>query len=160
MTLSAPYAVRPIRFLQLASHDDWTIKVYSITAGRALSPTLVNAAMRLAFEKLDEWRSAPRQWPDHGAVFLIVHHGEGANYIILDWWVDESILPHHVWSAPLDAPESFTYLTPLGIGVCVWELEVLQFERQAWIDHVLARPDGPDIRAYFGARLNAHELAG
>lgn len=33
-------------------------------------------------------------------------------------------------------------------------------QRRAWIDHVLARPDGPDIRGYFGARLNAHELAG
>lgn len=157
MTLSAPYAVRPIRFLELASHGDWTVKVYTITAGRPISKELVSAAKRLAFKKLDEWRRETRPWPDHSAASLIVHHGEGANYIVLDWWVDESILQHHVWSSPIDAPERFTYLSPLGIGVCVWEMEVLQFEREAWIAYVLGRSGGPDMEAYFAAHLNAHE---
>ena len=31
---------------------------------------------------------------------------------------------------------------------CVWELAVVDFERRAWIEDVLANPDGPDLERY------------
>ena len=38
---------------------------------------------------------------------------------------------------------------------CVWEMSVLDFERRAWIEDVLANPNGPDIDRYLTRRFNA-----
>jgi hypothetical protein len=154
IALSGPYAERPICFLELIRHYDWTIKVYSITADRPVSAPLVEAAQRLAFDRLDAWRAADQPWEDHGSAFLIVHHGRDANYVLLDWWMAECILQHHVWISKLETPLDFEYVSPTGLCVCVWELEILQFEREAWIRHVLARSGGPNLEGYFNDRLN------
>ena len=37
---------------------------------------------------------------------------------------------------------------------CVWDLAVMAFEREAWIEFVL-KPAEPDIDAYLAARLTA-----
>lgn len=154
--LSAPYTARPIRFLELSRHNDWTLKVYSITADRSVSSPLVAAARTVAFAQLDKWRAGDRRWDDYGAGFLIVHHGRDANYVLLDWWIAECILQHHVWISQLDSPGEFEYVSPTGLCVCVWELEILQFEREAWIRNVLGRDAGPDLAGYFAERLHAH----
>jgi hypothetical protein len=40
---------------------------------------------------------------------------------------------------------------------CVWEIEVVDFERRAWLEDVLANPDGPDIERYL-SRSFSREL--
>jgi hypothetical protein len=39
-------------------------------------------------------------------------------------------------------------------SVCVWDLRLQSFEREAWIKYLLCRPDGPDFEAYLAERLN------
>ena len=41
--------------------------------------------------------------------------------------------------------------TSIGSG---WELAVIDFERRAWLEHVLTNPDGPDIDGYLAARFD------
>ena len=36
---------------------------------------------------------------------------------------------------------------PQPVG-CVWELEVIDFERRVWLRDVLANSDGPDLELY------------
>ncbi len=152
MNIQSVYQKRAIRFLELVQQDNWTLKVYGISAtGEFPAAQIVSAAKALAFQRLPQPAITDNCY---GAAFLIVHQGADANWILLDWWVDECILQHHVYTSPLDDPQTLRYISPTGILACVWELAVHSFERQAWIDTVLANPAGPNPDAYFAAQLN------
>lgn len=53
-----------------------------------------------------------------------------------------------------DNPQLLKYMTPTGLIACVWDLRVMWFEREAWVETVLANPAGPDIEQYLLRRLN------
>lgn len=72
----------------------------------------------------------------------------------MDFWADENELHHHVYVAPKDDSTNLTYMAPTGLTACVWDLRVLCFERQAWIETMLANPAGPDLDAYLTRQLN------
>lgn len=38
---------------------------------------------------------------------------------------------------------------------CVWDLTVIGFERQAWLERALANPAGPGLDAYLARQLDA-----
>lgn len=144
------YEPRPIRFLELWEESGWRLKVYGIAFGRPLPrPELVAASKRVARRRLSE--SAGDQ-KNYGVGFLGVHDGRTANFVFVDWWAEENELHHHVYVSPVDRPEALEYVTPTGLVACVWDLRVLGFEREAWIDAVLKSPV-PDLEAYLQSRL-------
>lgn len=90
---------------------------------------------------------------DHPAGFLILHRGAEGTYLLVSQWYDADMLKHWVRGAVVDA-EGNTAFTPLAerdLIACVWELEVVRFERDAWVNTVLAR--GGDDRAAIDAYL-------
>lgn len=150
--LQEPYKVRPIRFLELWEEAGWRLKVYGIAYQRAYPrPELVEAAKAVVGVHLLE-PSALQQ--SYGVGFLGVHDGRGASFVFFDYWASENELHHHVYVSPSDKPASLEYVTPTGLTACVWDLRVLCFERQAWIDTVLANPTGPDLEKYLTCQLN------
>jgi hypothetical protein len=164
LRLEAGYRPRPIRFLHLADLDGWRVKVYGISAhGECPDPGFVQAAEHVARRQLpnppiwsavageEAFLSADR----YGVALLIAHEGREAGFALVSWWVGENMLQHHVYVAAGDDPVAFEYLSPAGVVACVWELAVLAFERQAWVDTVLANPAGPDLDAYLASRLSA-----
>ena len=152
LKLQEPYQTRPIRFLELWEEAGWKLKVYGIAYRRAFPrPELVQAAKRIAQPHLQQ-AASPGQ--GYGVGFLGVHDGRGANFVFLDYWADENELHHHVYISPSDQPAQLEYATPSGLIACVWDLRVLCFERQAWLDTVLANPGGPDLEAYLARHLN------
>ncbi len=152
LELCEPYEARPIRFLEDWHESGWRLKVYGIAYRRpAPRRELVAAAKRIAVERLPQPAQAEGRY---GVGFLGVHDGRGANFIFVDWWADENELHHHVYASPSDQPTALRYLTPTGVIVCVWDLRVLGFERQAWMDNVLTNADGPDLDGYMMCRLN------
>jgi hypothetical protein len=42
---------------------------------------------------------------------------------------------------------------PDGPTACVWELQAIHHEFEAWIHHVLTRPAAPDFAGYLAATL-------
>ena len=152
MTIT-PYAPRSIRFLELWRHEGWTVKLYGISAvAQRPSPAIVTAAQMAMAGRLPRPAvSADR----YGAAFGIVHEARGGNYVLLDWWVDDNALQHHVYRSAPEDPGTLEYISPTGLAVCVWELAVLGFERAAWIDCVLKRSESPDLGEYFARTLNA-----
>ncbi|MEU7834884.1 MULTISPECIES: hypothetical protein [unclassified Nonomuraea] len=58
-----------------------------------------------------------------------------------------------VLPAPADRPEHLAPHPSQAAG-CVWELSVTDFERRAWMTHVLANPGGPDLDAYLAQEYN------
>ncbi len=148
--LQEPYQPRPIRFLELWQTGEWRLKVYGI-AYRRSSPRseLVQAAKQVAQTRLQTTTA-----PHYHTGFLGIHDGRGANFVFVDFWAEENELHHHVYVSPTDQPTQLEYATPTGLTACVWDLRVICFERQAWIDAVLANPDGPDLDKYCSMRLN------
>jgi hypothetical protein len=150
--LQEAYDVRPIRFLELWRELGWTLKVYGI-AYRSERPReeLVEAAKEMARRRLANSTNSDNHY---GVGFLGVHDGRGANFVCLDYWADENELHHHLYVSPSEEPASLEYVTPTGLIACTWDLRVLSFERNAWVEAVLANPSGPDIDEYLARTLN------
>lgn len=90
----------------------------------------------------------------YGLAYLIVHEGETGDYVIIDWWSDQDIVQHHLYGTPKGHNGALQYRWPPGAGFCVWELAICWFERQAWVETILNKPERPDIEAYLLRRLN------
>ena len=100
----------------------------------------------------------PPQPGDHALGFLILHYGMDGDYLLVSQWYDANMLKHWVRGPETDG-EGNTAFVPLAqrdLIACVWELEVIKFERDAWVRTVLARgqldQDGRD--AYLAATFS------
>jgi hypothetical protein len=152
LNLQEAYDVRPIRFLELWHESGWTLKVYGIAYGRERPrEELVEAAKQIVRERLTHSTNDD----NHYVVgFLGVHDGRGANFVYLDYWADENELHHHLYVSSSEAPASLEYITPTGVIACAWDVRVLSFERDAWVEAMLANPSGPDVEGYLARMLN------
>ena len=149
MQISEAYAPRPIRFLEeWQAAPGWRLKVYSIAYGREQARPEAVAAAKERAEKMIPPTGG------YGVGFLGVHDGRGAVFAFLDWWEGENELHHHVWVAPADHPTALKPVVDNNPSVCVWDIAVQWHERQAWVTHVLANPDGPDLEGYLSERLD------
>ena len=81
--------------------------------------------------------------------FTIAHRGETAALSLVYWWANENELHAEFYVAPLDAPDALRPYESTGI-TCVWEMEVMDFERRAWLEDVLV--DG-DVDVYLSRAL-------
>lgn len=128
-----PYAPRPIEFHGPREWGGWRIKLYSIRSGDrpldwpAFAPALqlVEAALPIPAVALGR----------PGLGFVIAHQGRTGNYLVLAWWDNENELPLRVFvRGPADAD-----WRPArdGESICVWDLEVIWHEREAYIASML-----------------------
>jgi hypothetical protein len=83
--------------------------------------------------------------------FTIAHDTASAGLGLVYWWANENEIHARFYSSPLDDPGNLAPYTGAGLS-CVWELEVIDFERRAWLDDVLI--DG-DLDAYLSRSLEA-----
>ncbi len=147
-----PYHPRPIRFLGLMHLQAWRVKVYGIRYPEGLPDSeLVSAARNVARARLTEDAS---QTAHYGVGFIGIHQGKTSNFVFVDWWADENELHHHVYVSPLESPEALVDITPNGPVACVWDLRLVGHERDAWVEHVLARGESPDFEAYLADTFN------
>lgn len=155
MQLSAPYKTRPIRFLELWEHAGWRVKVYGVSARDERPPQeLVDAIKAVAAKTLPQPAIADDY---HGIAFLYAHQGaNGGGYCSVNWWARENELYHYQHES--DANQ-LAELKPIeetgGSPFCVWDLAVMEHERQAWVESVLANDAGPDFDAYLATVLEA-----
>lgn len=80
-----------------------------------------------------------------GLGFLIAHQGRTGDYVVLGWWDNENELPLRVWVRR--GPAQGWRPAEGGESICVWDLEVIWAERQAWVDAMLS-PSGPSPADY------------
>ncbi len=72
--------------------------------------------------------------------FTIAHDARSAGLGLVYWWAHENELHRAAYAAPLDSPGSLEPLVDAGLA-CVWELEIIDFERRAWLHDVLINDD-------------------
>lgn len=145
-----PYRPRSIRFLELWRPNGWLVKLYGVTYGGEFPAGEVVAAAKAA--AADELPQPPRDGNRYGVAVVIVHQGQDACWLLIDWWGHESILHHRLLMAPLKDERKFG-APPPDVTACVWEFPVLMFERDAWVATVLAE-DGAGVANYLERRLN------
>lgn len=153
--LSATYKKRPIRYLGTFEKDGWRLKVYGISAlSERPSDALVNAIKAKAAEILPFPAVADSRY---GVGFLYAHQGrDGGGFASVNWWANENELFHYQYEA---SPDSVSALRPVeetgGSACCVWDIAVIEHERRAWVECVLANTSGPDLDAYMARTFNA-----
>lgn len=156
MTTSAPcdfdrlhlFSPRPIQFRKMRTLEDgWRLKEYTIVFGeRPLDERDLSFGVDLAMRSLPRPATIPGR---PGAGFLVLHQGRGAAYVVLGWWDNENELPLRIFVRPYDQP----LWRPASEreSICVWDLEVLWFERNAYVQTMLS--GSGNIEAYCGMRL-------
>ena len=126
------HATRSIRFIGREDLGDWQMKVYGIgTHAPDARPEFVAATVEAARGAL----------PDGGgAGFVIAHDATTAGLGLVYWWANDNEIHARYFASPLDDAGAVVPVDGTGMA-CVWELEIIDFERRAWLEHVLKRDD-------------------
>lgn len=146
MPIKADFAPRPIRCIDRWTIDSLRLKVYSIAYDKPVADDeLITAAKCIVTEHL---REHPTRHEHYGVGFVGIHDGRGENQVFLDVWVNQNELLHTFWISTKSEPARLVRADEDHNSICVWDLFVQCFERQAWIDCVIGSPTGPDFEAY------------
>lgn len=130
---------------RIESYPLWSdadgIKVYTISA-RGMPVNQDEYALRLGEikrQKNVDWATTP--------AFVLMHDGASCRYLVLAWWGNDNELFTSV-SVNTDAgwiedASRFSF--------CLWDLEVIWFERNCFIKHVYC--PFPNLESYRKSRL-------
>lgn len=150
-----PYVSRPTEFIDQVNSEGWRIKVYGISASSLPLPKeIVSEGTQFAVSHLPQPALTEHRY---GVGFLIIHHGTMRNWFLLDWWENEDIIHHKLFSSPLDNPGSITIEPDKSLIACVHELRIITFESEAWIKTVLCKDDEPSFDRYLNFSFNPIE---
>ena len=128
------YQPRTIRFIRREDVGDWRLKVYGI--GTMLRTPDPSSSRR-------HWGRPAALPSEGGAGFVIAHDAcgrTGARLLVGQRERD----PRTLLRVAADDPTALVLNDGTGLA-CVWELEVLDFERRAWLEDVLKNDD---VEAY------------
>jgi hypothetical protein len=150
MTTTWHYRKRPIGLIERWEPNPNTVcKIYGIsTTGPGPRPELIAAAKPIAADLI------PSGGGDNAVnpAVMICHDAGESCWALIQWWVDSCILRSYVYRADGNSPGELIP-APAGITACIWELEVIDFERRAWTDNMLTA-DTPNLDGYLAAEIN------
>ncbi len=141
-----PYEPRRIRSCGPRSHLGYRLKLYSIAPGTA---TVDLERFESGLALVESVLPTPPVTPERpGVGFLIAHQGVDADYAVLAFWDRENELPLRI---ALRERASSSWRWSLGSeSICVWDLEVVWFERQVYVRTML---DGGSAEDYMSHTL-------
>lgn len=150
MKLTEAYQKRSVRYQGLLEWEGWRMKTYVIQYSKEeKSDRLLAAAQNLFQEHTPSITEEV-----YGLGFIIVHIGKNSNFVLLDWWCNENELSQLVFTSDKKNPESLKPISQSQVIACVWDLAVIGHERQAWVHHILQKPNNPDIQGYLKNTIN------
>ena len=153
---SIEHPARRIRHLDSWSVNDRRFKVYGINPDTALETSaLIPSSMLEGARNVLENTVCrhPGEHRSEQAGFVILHKGNIGNWLLINWWADGILLFNHLFRSK--APDIGRFeAAPDGLLACVWELKVVEFERDAWTRSMLRNEGDPNIDAYFAERFN------
>ncbi len=147
------YQPRKIEFRQIINVNDWSVKVYAITYQDKFES---NEVLDNAILNLPKWlgKSILLGLETYKTAFLIVHEGRDGVWSLLNWWLGENMLQSVTFYTSFDDAMQFEETPKEGGMACVWEMEVINFERERWIEHILKKAEKPDFTGYLNENLN------
>jgi len=145
-----PYEARSFRFIELMSIGDWRMKLYGIAWRREWPRReLLESARRIVPGEL-----AKIELNDYKVGFVGAHDGRNACLVFVDFWGNENELFHRAFLSRSNDPRALIPAQDSDSSVCVWDMRLQSFEREAWIKHILCNPTSPDFQGYLAERLN------
>ena len=142
-----PYAPRPIRYHGVRELNGYRLKDYSIVATPGGVDWLDFAR---GFDVVLEEMPRPAIAAGRpGVGFRIAHQGATGRYAVLAWWERENELPIRI--AVRREGETWRRALP-DESVCVWDLQVIGFERDAYVETMLSGEAGSDLAARYLAK--------
>ena len=151
VSLREPFRPRPVTFLELWEVGGWRLKLYGLSYEHEKpNPDLIAAAKQVIPLHLPP----PNADGAQGVGFVGVHQGRERHYVFVDWWARDTELRHHLFLSSVNSPLELEYAGGTGVLASVWGLQLIWFERNAWVEKVLANPRGPDLEAYLKKRLS------
>ena len=149
----APYARRRFGSLGLWEGGGFALKAYAINkdtepALPLLPGNVAGAARAHVAGRLDAARA---EGGHYGLGYVVLHRGEEANWLLLDWWIEGGIGCQLLSSSTAAAPTRFEPVARPFVA-CVWELVVVGHERYAWVRHMLKAD--PDPLGYLNDRMD------
>lgn len=146
-SLAHAYHQRRCAFVSEERLGDWRLKLYALARPeQGVRPELIETTRALAAESLPAVDES-----HHGAAFAIAHDARWPIALIY-WWENDNEIHSRIYAGA--EPTALSPVGPTAMG-CVWELGVVEFERRAWIEHVIGNPAGPDLDAYMARRFEA-----
>ena len=132
------YQARRTLALPTVTENKWTLKRYAIVAeNRAIDNVTLTAALESAIARLPEPGSLDNASGNHGVGFQIVHFAEVAVVSPVFYWMWGSVLANiDQMRAPWDKLSEFQTGVREVLG-CVWEMEIVTFETQSWMNTLL-----------------------
>ncbi len=151
MQIKSSYLQRPVRFLEIHPHNDWQIKLYSISIKNEY---VSKDNVQKAKQHLDNWlsKSSIYNLETYKIATLILHEGKEGCFAIINWWIDENMLQNFVYL--IEDGQNYNLFSANGITTCVWEMAILWHERNAWVKHILMKHENPDFKAYLNEQFN------
>ncbi|HEY5553018.1 MAG TPA: VOC family protein, partial [Opitutaceae bacterium] len=146
------YSPRPTRAMGVLEKRGWRLKRYRIHApGRDFDGQDWEKGIDSIAGLLPQ---PPRAAGRAGAGFVIEHPGHGVDYLVLCWWDSENELFNRVLTCDPSTPGAWMLATS-GTTACVWDLAVVNFERDSWVETMLCAK--PDADAYLARVFSADD---
>lgn len=156
-SVSEPYRDRAIRPLGVRTIYGWRLKVYGVLYGSApLHRAVYEDGLAVAGRELPQ---PPASRGRSGVGFVIFNQGRGVRFLVLNWWDRENELFNRLMVRGMVEDDLWVWARGGEVG-CVWDLQVSCFEREAWVDEVLRKPEAPDVDAYLARKLTVEPEKG
>ena len=143
-----PYRRRDIRHLEQVDCNGWRLKRYAIIAdGRAFDPLVVEAATAAALERLPKAGTLTDGQDNHGIGVQIFHFAEQIPLVspVFYWKWGSVLFNAHQVRSYSTSPYKIVDGVREVVG-CIWEMELVSFEVQAWRNIVLGGDADPNDR--------------
>jgi hypothetical protein len=144
-----PYQSRTISFTDLYTSQGWKLKIYTILhPDKTLNTQLLEAAKQTALSFLPDSSE-----PGHYNVgFISVHQGKSYDFVTVGYWTYSTELKHQSYMRASSATSTLAPITT-ELSSDVWDLRLLAFERDAWVNTVL-NVSAANTDNYLNERLN------
>lgn len=141
------YKVRHIKFKEIISVAQWKVKAYTISKNINFQADVTYAHV---LKKLPDWLNQFNSFDasHENIAFLIVHEGTEGVFSLINTWVGKNMLQTHIFISKFDTPTSFEKISGDGLFACIWELEVINHEKDSWVNHILKKQENPDYQSY------------
>lgn len=148
--IGEPYRDRTIRPLGVREAEGWRLKTYGVSySGGPLHLAFYEDGLLVGSRELPQ---PPVYRQRAGVGFVIFHEGRGVHYLALHWWDREHELCGRLMVRGMEEDDLWVRAGEHEMA-CVWSLQVIAFERDAWVECVLAKPQAPDVEGYLARFL-------
>jgi hypothetical protein len=151
------YEAREVAFKGVVQVSDMHLKWYEITAPERGGACIEPQWFLQALAGLDDLYKTSEPIYGHFAGFVIAHYARDGNYLLASRWCGSNMLRHRVLGFDISGgvPVDVAPLDMEDIIACVWELEVMRFERDQWVRIVMndlhSDKEGESVTRYLKA---------